>query len=64
MDPALKPLIDWRQRRSVHTREIVRDVSPEQLVGLIDKVEAQGREIERLRLLLCALAEEAQHDTD
>lgn len=48
------------KRRAVHTREVVRDVRPEQLAGLIDKVEAQGREIERLQSVLRALAQEIQ----
>lgn len=64
MDAAVKPLIDWRQRRSVHTREIVREPSPDQLTTIMQKIEAQDREIERLRALLCALAEEAQNDAD
>lgn len=63
MDPAVKPLMDWRQRRSVHTREIVRE-SPDQLTAIMQKLDAQVREIERLRALLCALAEEAQNDAD
>lgn len=60
MDPSVKPLIDWRQRRAVHTREVVRNVRPEQMASLADKVEAQGREIERLQSLLRALVQEIQ----
>ncbi len=65
MDAKLKPLMDWRQRRAVHTehtREIVRDVRSEHIAMIVEKIDAQDREIARLRALLCALAEEAQND--
>ncbi len=32
--------------------------------AILERLEAQDREIERLRALLCALAEEAQNDAD
>lgn len=62
MDAKLKPLMDWRQRRALHTehtREIVHDVGAERLALIVAKIDAQDQEIARLKGLLSALAEEA-----
>lgn len=64
MAESIKPLLDWRQRtaRTEHTREIVRETRSDQIALIVEKIDAQDREIARLRALLCALAEEAQND--